>query len=387
MAINFNELINKYNKEDYYYIIDLDAIRKAVRRLKSHWEYYFPRLEVAYSYKSNNLSTVTELMLSEGLSAETVSLHEINLALNDGFTGESIYFDGPVKLNEEIEFAISNGIKIQCDNALEVERVILISNHIKVKPKISFRLSVDYKSMGLSRFGMNRDEFHESLLLLQENGIHLSGLHFHSGSNLTSHDYLIKALEYYSIEINKLKDIINFIDIGGGYPASTANCDAVLVNDNYPGRVREALLKHGIDINKVSVVIEPGRILTEDYGYLISGIASVKERNDINILTLSVPGTSVRSAQYHNNRFALIIPQRDGSIETSLAHVFGSNCYESDIIAMNMSIPVDLSIDDKVLISSCGSYDIMNSSNWIRSKPKLIVISNGEHLHDNYRPA
>lgn len=387
MAIEFNELIQVHNKEDYYYIIDLDSIRKATRKLKSHWEYYFPELEVAYSYKSNNLSMVTKSMLFEGLSAETVSLHEIKLALDDGFTGECIYFDGPVKLNNEIEFAISKGIKIQCDNTLEVERVILISNHIKVKPKISFRLSTDYRSTGLSRFGMSRDEFHESLLLLQENGLHLCGLHFHSGSNLTSHDYLIKALEYYSNEISKVKDIIHFIDIGGGYPASTANCDDVLVNNNYPKRVREALLKQGIDINKVSVVIEPGRILTEDYGYLISGIASVKERNDINIITISAPGTSVRSAQYHNNRFAFIIPQREECIETSLAHVFGSNCYESDIIAINMSIPVDLSIDDKVIISSCGSYDIMNSSNWIRSKPKLIVISNGEFFHDNYRPA
>lgn len=57
----------------------------------------------------------------------------------------------------------------------------------------------------------------------------------------------------------------------------------------------------------------------------------------------------MRSAQYHNNRFNFIISQREEFIETSLAHVF-YNCYESDIIAINMSIPVDLSIDDKVLI-------------------------------------
>lgn len=387
MTIEFNSLLSMCNEEDYFYVIDLDSIERGVRKFKSHWESYFPKLDIAYSYKSNNLSMVTKLMLREGFSAETVSLHEIKLALDDGFVGKNIFFDGPVKLDNEIEFAISKGIKIQCDNILELERVILLSNHIGLKPKISFRLSTDYKSMGLSRFGMSRDEFYESLLLLQEYSLHLCGVHIHAGSNLASHDYLIKALEYYSDEISKVKDNLHFVDIGGGYPASTANCDADFINENYPKHVAKAILKQGIDINKVSIVIEPGRVLTEDYGYLISGISSVKQRSDMNILTISAPGTSVRSAQYHNNRCVCIIPQRDETVETSLAHVFGSNCYESDIIAMNMSIPVDLSLDDKVLISSCGSYDIMNSSSWIRNKPKLIIISNGECYHENYRPA
>ncbi|WP_244986315.1 hypothetical protein [Serratia symbiotica] len=40
MAIEFNDLIKTHNKENYYYIMDLDAIRKATRKLKSHWEYF-----------------------------------------------------------------------------------------------------------------------------------------------------------------------------------------------------------------------------------------------------------------------------------------------------------------------------------------------------------
>lgn len=41
---------------------------------------------------------VTKLMIFEGLSAETVSLHEIKLAFDDGLAGECIYIDGLVKL-------------------------------------------------------------------------------------------------------------------------------------------------------------------------------------------------------------------------------------------------------------------------------------------------
>lgn len=59
--------------------------------------------------------------------------------------------------------------------------------------------------------------------------------------------------------------------------------------------------------------------------------------------------------------------------EFSLAGAVGSNCCEHDIFVKNMSISLDLSLDDKFMLSACGSYDIMNASDWIRTRPQIII--------------
>ncbi len=59
--------------------------------------------------------------------------------------------------------------------------------------------------------------------------------------------------------------------------------------------------------------------------------------------------------------------------EFSLADVVGSNCYEYDILVRDISIPLDLSLDDKFILAACGSYDIINAPGWIRMRPQIII--------------
>ncbi|QGY30390.1 diaminopimelate decarboxylase [Pantoea cypripedii] len=385
MTLPVRSLYEISQGEDYIYILDLDAMTVFVRYFKKLWEDFFPKINFAYSYKSNNISTVTQLMLREGFSAEVVSFHELKLAINDGFIGGDIYFDGPVKMDDEIEFSIKKGVNIQCDNILELERVLNISDEIGLVPNISLRLSCDYRGLGLSRFGFDKYECREAVELLNSYNISCNGIHIHSGSNLVLCQGVINTLEYFKDEINLIKDHLNFIDIGGGYPASTCGHDNVELLKNYPIKIASLLQELGINSDVISLVLEPGRVLTEDFGYLITNMISVKDRYSSNLITAAVPGTNIRSSQCHHNRKVFIIPERLGNCEHSFADVYGSNCYENDIIAKNVVVPFDLTLDDKIVISSCGAYDIMNSSNWIRKRPSIMVICKGVVCYENYR--
>ncbi len=385
MTLSTIDLFNLSENEDYVYILDLDAMTQFVREFRGIWDKQFPHVIFAYSFKSNNIASVTQLMFREGFSAEVVSLHELKLAINDGFFGTNIFFDGPVKLDNEIEFALSNNVNIQCDNITEIERVLALAANTNAEPHISLRLSSDYRGQGLSRFGMDKDEWNEAIALLTTHGILCNGIHVHSGSNLSSCQGIVDTLESFQDEIGALKNHLRFIDIGGGYPASTCGSDTASILEQYSVKIALQLRRLGIDFHKTPLILEPGRALTEDFGYLVTRIVFAKCRYSTNVITTAVPGTNIRSAQYHNHRKVLIIPERPVNCEHSVADVYGSNCYENDIMAKNVPVPFDLSLDDKIAIFSCGAYDIMNSSDWIRKRPPIIVISNGKTYYEHYR--
>jgi diaminopimelate decarboxylase len=373
------------DKEDYYYILDLDSVLNQVRYFKSVWSKHFTNIKFAYSFKSNNLTSITKLMLKEGFCAEVVSLHELKLAVEDGFCGRNIFFDGPFKNNDEISFALSNQVTIQCDNIMELERIVELSIRNGLKPHLSLRISADYRGQGLSRFGMNKEEWHEAIDYLKNHEMTISGIHIHAGSNLTSSNGIVGVLKDFESEIISVRDHLCFFDIGGGYPSSTCGSNSNDIIEQYPVAIAEQLAALKINTEKTTIVLEPGRVLTEDYGFLVTNIISAKSRFGTNIITTAVPGTSIRSSQYGSHRKVYIIPERTGNAEYSFADIYGSNCYEGDIIASNVEIPVDLSLNDKVVVSSCGSYDIMNSSDWIRKRPKVFVISKGATTHEFYR--
>lgn len=91
MTLSTIDLFNLSENEDYVYILDLDAMTQFVREFRGIWDKQFPHVIFAYSFKSNNIASVTQLMFREGFSAEVVSLHELKLAINDGFFGTNIF--------------------------------------------------------------------------------------------------------------------------------------------------------------------------------------------------------------------------------------------------------------------------------------------------------
>ncbi len=67
------------------------------------------------------------------------------------------------------------------------------------------------------------------------------------------------------------------------------------INDEYPRKIYEALSQLGCGLHKLTVIIEPRRIISEDYGYLFS----IKEQNGTNLITIWALGMCTQSAQYH----------------------------------------------------------------------------------------
>jgi len=63
----------------------------------------YPKVQFAWSYKTNYLDAVCRVYHQEGAWAEVVSGFEYTKALNNGVDGKYIIFNGPDKSEEDLE--------------------------------------------------------------------------------------------------------------------------------------------------------------------------------------------------------------------------------------------------------------------------------------------
>ncbi|HQV86182.1 MAG TPA: hypothetical protein PKZ90_09635, partial [Chitinophagaceae bacterium] len=84
----------------------------------------YPKVQFAWSYKTNYLNSVCRIFHQEGSWAEVVSGFEYRKALGNGVPGTKIIFNGPEKTNEELEMAANNGSLIHIDHFDELFQLI-----------------------------------------------------------------------------------------------------------------------------------------------------------------------------------------------------------------------------------------------------------------------
>src|SRR5947209_10048794 len=158
-----------------FYLFDLDGIRQRFIDIKKSWSKYFSKLHIAYSYKTNSLKAITRLLMAQGASAEVVTGSELQWACEDGFNTDNIFFDGPVKLEPELQLALKLGVRIQVDSLDELALITDICRTSEYRPKVSVRMACDYFSKGLSRFGLTSQEYRTAVRKLAEVGYEFSG--------------------------------------------------------------------------------------------------------------------------------------------------------------------------------------------------------------------
>ena len=77
------------------YVISEPCIRKTYRTAYKAFSTRYPRVQFAWSYKTNYMNAVCKIFHSEGAWAEVVSGFEYSKAIENGISGDQIIFNGP----------------------------------------------------------------------------------------------------------------------------------------------------------------------------------------------------------------------------------------------------------------------------------------------------
>ncbi|WP_405364536.1 methyltransferase domain-containing protein [Kitasatospora sp. NBC_00039] len=264
-----------------FYLFDLPAIESTTHAMAEAWQDEFPHFTLAYSYKTNALPGITTLLRSCGAAAEVVSGAELAAAFMDGFTPDEIYFDGPVKLQQELTDAVAAGVSVQADSLAEVEELAGLARQGHA-PRVCLRLAVRRGRRRWSRFGLLPDEFAEARRTLGKAGVPVRGVHFNTGLHPLDPTPYRSVLRQWRTHLQELlaqapEPLI--IDIGGGFPATSCAPGSELPPWSvYARGVAEECRSLGLPPKEIRMVIEPGRSLVEDHAVLVASVAVRKKR-------------------------------------------------------------------------------------------------------------
>lgn len=356
--------IEKFQQfETPFYFYDLDLLRntlKAILHESSKYDYH-----IHYAIKANANCAVLETISSFGFGADCVSANEILRAKEKGIPSDKIAFAGVGKTDREIKIALENNIfSFNCESIPEI-RVIneiaakmgkIATIAIRINPNIDPKTH-EYITTGLkeNKFGINPWNFNEVKQTLQSSpNIHLTGLHFHIGSQITD----MHVFEELSLKVNKVREWfeengfeIDHINVGGGLGINYHNPDKELIPDfaSYFKAFHDNLqLKEGQKVH-----FELGRSVVAQCGSLISRVLYLKEGMGIKFLILDAGMTElIRPALY---KAVHAITNLTSTLPEEKYDIVGPICESSDTFAKGMKI-AGSQRGDLIAILSAGAY-------------------------------
>ena len=374
-----NFLDNIVDLSTPYYCYDLSLLRNTIGTIQKEIS-GFPFV-VHYAVKANANPRILEEISKTGLGADLVSGNEILAALKAGFAPGMMAFAGVGKTDSEIEIAIDNDIycfNVESEPEMEIINEIAGLKGKKVGIAIRVNPDIDAHTHRYITTGTVADKFGIDLPMLDEvvdlalrlPNLHLRGLHFHIGSQITT----LKPFKMLCEKINFLIEhfenrgvTFEMIDAGGGLGVDYNNPEA---NQIAPFHDFFQVFKDGIKLRPGQKVhFELGRSIVAQCGALISKVVFVKENSAKKFVILDAGMTHLlRPALYNAHHKIVNLTSQESEHDTY--DVVGPICESSDVFAHDEILPITRR-GDLIAILSAGAYgESMASTYNMRSLPQ-----------------
>jgi len=338
---------------------------------------------ICYSIKANSNLSILKLMKDEGSGFDVVSGGELYRALKVGADPKKIVFAGVGKTDEEIVYALEQGIllfNVESEEALgNVDR---IAGKLGKKAPVALRVNPDvdpqthtYISTGKkeTKFGVDLQRARRILASARElRNVQVAGLHVHIGSQITKVEPYVETLQRIAAflpECEALGVKVEWLDIGGGF--------GIWYKDKLakPAREIAAAVLPLLQKMGCKVLLEPGRFIVGNAGILVTRVVYVKESGDKKFVICDAGMNDlIRPTLY--SAYHRIWPVRTDAQHTgevpdeerwagpaSVTDVVGPICESGDFFAKERRLP-PLRRGDLVCVFSAGAYGYAMASNY-----------------------
>ena len=272
-------------------------------------------VKYCYASKANSNMAVLAAVRDAGIDAEVNSGGELFKALKVGFRPDQIIFNGTSKTGAEIDEAVRAGIySVNVDSIYEIELVEESARRVGRRARVALRLVPEIGTrshIGLqtalltSKFGISPSEVLDAMrrALRHPELVHVSGIHIHVGSQTPDVEPFAAAFktlwEHLATIHRETGHALEHINLGGGIPVNylrdRSQADQLpeheremLGADLEPADVLDAALRvvgerareagAGHLLEKLTVVLEPGRSVVADAGVLLTTVRNIKRR-------------------------------------------------------------------------------------------------------------
>jgi diaminopimelate decarboxylase len=366
------------------YVYDAGTIRQAYQGLDQALAGH-PHT-IHYAMKANSSLSLVRLLRGLGASADANSGGEIEVALRAGLIPDQIVFTGVGKTGEELDRAVTLGLKaINAESPGELDRIAARARAQGTTARVALRVNPDidakshpHISTGLktNKFGMPLEQArHIYREHARQEGLEPVGVHVHVGSQITTVDPLRNAAERVVSLARSLRDdgiVLEHADIGGGLGISYDGTPVPTAAD-YASAVMPVVRDSGL-----TLLVEPGRLLVGPAGVLLTRVVDLKTYDGGSRFAVLDAGMSelLRPALYGAYHRIIALAPRAGTPEPY--EVVGPICESSDIFGRDRLLP-PLEVDDVLAVLDAGAYGSVMASLYNRHPlPPEVLVDHGE---------
>ncbi|CAD2222642.1 diaminopimelate decarboxylase [Angomonas deanei] len=301
-----------------------------------------------------------------------------------------IVFDSPAKTIEEVYHALQVKCYLNVDNFQELDRIIEIQKGaykdsfpplpeikaivgIRVNPQTVQSASNALLATGgaVSKFGVSLHDEGNMEKILQyveqyHDTINLTMLHVHSGSQGLSLDTMVAGVRTIVslAEHERIKNYINVIDIGGGFPVDFTSDEETLTIADYARELSEKVPQLFRPDGRRTILTEFGRSLAAKSGILISRVEYVKQSGGRQIISQHIGADLAVRTVWQPSHWPLRVRVYDeeGNLRQGEEHgmrtdVAGPCCNSGCMLTREAPLPLDVKpLRDLIVVHDVGGY-------------------------------
>jgi diaminopimelate decarboxylase len=340
-----------------------------------------PKKHIAFAVKSNPNLAVLRVLASEGYGADVVSQGEMERALAAGMPAADIVFSGVGKTRAELTAALKAGIgQFNLESEEEGVELAQIAAQMGLRAPAVLRVNPDVDAKTHEKISTGKAENKFGVALDQTpamyarlaglEGLDLRGIACHIGSQITdlepSRQAFIRMGELLAT-LRAAGHVVTHVDLGGGLGVPYR------MGETLPGPADYGAMVAAVTADwDVTLMFEPGRVITGNSGILVTEVVRVKAAEPYPFVVVDAAMNDlVRPAMYDAwHDFVAVAPTG----ETMTATVVGPICESSDTFAKRREIDV-VKQGDLAAFRTAGAYGatMANTYNSRALVPEVMV--------------
>ena len=384
-GVSVAELVERFGSP--LFVFSEKTLVSRYRELHDAFARHWPRVRIAWSYKTNYLNAICRIFHKEGAWAEVVSEFELDKARRLGVPAEHVHFNGPYKPESALEKAIAGGTILHVDNFDEIARLERIADRLGRRPRVAVRVNMAIDGLpSWSRFGVNLESGQAKdavARLVAGERVELIGLHSHIGTFVLDPNAYRAAAEKLARFANQIRADhgirLSFLDLGGGFASPNTLKDQYLLGEQasppfsrYADAICSGLQALECDPKQApTLVLETGRALVDDAGYLVSTVHANKRLPDgRQSLVLDAGVNLLFTAFWYRHD---VVPAQEFRATLEPTVMFGPLCMAIDEMRDTVQFPA-MSPGERLVFRNVGAYNVTQWMQFITLRPAVVLV-------------